>query len=48
MDDRLVFFGLTIIGALLYGVALARLKVRSWLGTKRLAALEADIEESHE
>lgn len=44
MDDTLVFFGMLGVGALLYGVVLARLKVQSWLGAKRLAAIEADIE----
>jgi hypothetical protein len=40
MDDTLVFLGFTIMGALAYGVVFARLKVQSWLGAKRLAAIE--------
>jgi hypothetical protein len=44
MNELQAFLGLAGMGTILFGAVIARLKVQSWLGAKRLAEINAEID----
>jgi hypothetical protein len=46
MIESQAFLPLAGIGAVLFGAVVSRLKVQSWLGAKRLAEINAELDDT--